>query len=158
MSFFFGEFPYTMDDRNRVPIPPPFRDEFDTKGIVMAPGQEACITLYTREAFEAQVEGIRQLPVEHDYVRDAIRDAFAAVRMAEKTDGQHRVTLEAKMVDALGLNERREVMVVGADQALEIWARDAWERAAEERAAARKRALQEIGAWRNAKLGIGGAS
>ncbi len=158
MSFFFGEFPYTMDDRNRVPIPPPFRDEFDAKGIVMAPGQEPCITLLTREAFEAQVEGIRQLPLEREYVRHAVRDAFAGVRMADKTDGQHRVTLEAKMVEALGLNARREVIVVGADQALEVWAREAWEQAAEERAAARKRALEEIGAWRAAKLGIGGAS
>lgn len=158
MSFFYGEFPYTMDDRNRVPIPPAFRDEFDAKGIVMAPGEERCIVLYTREAFEARVEGLRQLPLEKEYVRDAVRDAFAGVRMADKTDGQHRVTLEAKMVDQLGLNDRREVIVAGADQSLEIWAREEWERAAEARSAARKRASNEIGDWRTAKLGIGGAS
>ncbi|HKS91137.1 MAG TPA: hypothetical protein VJQ83_04345 [Tepidiformaceae bacterium] len=156
MSFFYGEFPYTMDDRNRVPIPPSFRDEFDAKGIVMAPGEEPCIVLSTREAFEAQVEWLRKLPRELDYVRDAMRQAFARVRFAEKTDGQHRVTLEQRMVDLLGLDDRREVLVVGADDSLEIWGRAEWEKRAEERAAAQKRALDEVGTWRVAQLGIGG--
>jgi MraZ protein len=153
--FFFGEFPYTVDDRNRVPIPPPFRAAFE-KGVVMMPGVEPCIALYTHEAFEAEMEGIRNLPGELKYVRDARRQIFARVRFLEKPDGQGRVSLEPKMIESVGLG--KEVVVVGADSSLEIWDRAAWDEANAEREAGHERALEEVGNLRSTQLGVGGAT
>ena len=42
---FFGEFDYKIDEKNRVPVPPRFRNALKD-GVVLAPGVENCITAY----------------------------------------------------------------------------------------------------------------
>lgn len=149
--FFFGEFPYSVDDRNRIPIPPPFRAAFD-QGVVMTLGMEPCITIYTQEAFKAEVEGVRNLPTELDYVRQAKRAIFAHLHQPGKPDGQGRVPLDPKMMSGAGIV--KDVVVVGADTWLEIWDRTAWEQGEEDREAAHRRALEQVGRWRSAQMGI----
>ena len=43
---FYGEFDYKIDEKGRVPLPPKFRNALKD-GLVLTPGAEKCITVYT---------------------------------------------------------------------------------------------------------------
>jgi MraZ protein len=152
--FFYGEFPYAMDDRNRVPIPPAFRPDFEQKGIVMAPGADRCITVYTAESFDAEVAHLRELSRADKTIRDAVRHIFPNTRRMDRPDSQGRVVLEPRMVRWAGIE--KDVVVVGADTSLEIWDRTTWEEGFEARQAAYEEALQRVSSLQNLRLGIAG--
>jgi MraZ protein len=152
--FFYGEFPYSMDDRKRVPIPPPFRPEFEQKGIVMTRGNEHCVTVYTTESFNAEVAAMRELSRANGSVRNAMRHVFGKMRQQDRPDGQGRVTLDPQLIEWAGL--KTEVIVVGADTVLEIWDRAAWEAGAEQREAGYEQVLDAVSGLQNQRLGLVG--
>ena len=122
-AVFLGEHQHTLDVKGRVILPARFRERL-ASGLVFAPSQDRCIDVYPLTAFERRVEELRRVPRENQRARAYLR-VFLAGAHEDKPDSQGRVTLPPRLREYAGLD--RDLTVNGADEKVEIWARDVWE-------------------------------
>jgi len=134
---FFGEFNYKIDEKGRVLIPPRFRRELKD-GVVVAPGIEKCITVYTLSEWKKLATTLTSSSVTPNKLRRLYRAIFASA-FNTSIDGQGRVALPAVLREHAEIVE--EVVVVGANTYLEIWNKVHWE---EEKAISQEQAWQII--------------
>lgn len=137
---FRGNFEYQLDDRNRVALPPKFREEF-ANGAVLVPGLDGCIEVYTPEGFEAEARVVERVPAYSEQGRQ-LRRAFFASSFDVQRDGQGRLLIPAKLLTYASIE--RDVVVLGNDQRLEIWDRTTWEAQESMLPGARASALQQL--------------
>ncbi|MDZ7729340.1 MAG: hypothetical protein U5Q44_14770 [Dehalococcoidia bacterium] len=142
---FVGTYPYQMDEKNRVPIPPRYRAQFE-EGAILTTGLEPCVILYTPQGFDEASTKVESIPEETEEGREARRDFFGNAQPADK-DSQGRLTLHEKWVRHANLG--REVVVIGVGKWMEIWDRAAWESRDPERATARRSETQAMASRRN---------
>lgn len=148
---FYGNFEYQLDDRNRVAIPPDYRDAYEA-GAVLATGVEPCVLVYTPAGFEEAAAAIEAIPIETEDGREARRD-FYGNAFKEKKDAQGRILLRQQLIAHAGLH--KEIVVVGSGAYLEIWDRPTYAARAAEREAARRNRLAQIGERKAAQQGTG---
>ena len=55
----FGEYPYAVDDKGRVIVPPPFR-EFVEDGMIITRGMEKCLYVFPMTGVVAGRQAIRR--------------------------------------------------------------------------------------------------
>jgi MraZ protein len=119
-----GTFEYAMDERGRLPLPPRYRDAF-RDGIVLSQGSpDACLRLYTAEAFEALAAQYTAETALHQRGRD-LRAAFFGRSLHVELDKQHRILIPSHLRAYAGLSAK--VLVVGAGDYLEIWSPPTYE-------------------------------
>lgn len=150
---FRGNFEYQLDDRNRVALPPKFREAF-ANGAVLVPGLDGCIEVYTNEGFDAEANVVNRVPAYSAEGRQ-LRRAFFASSFDAQRDAQGRLLVPAKLLAHAGIE--RDVVVLGNDQRLEIWDRGLWEQQEAGLPAARADALQRLADWPPAGGGDGSA-
>jgi len=119
---FRGSYDYQLDDRNRVALPPRYRDAF-RDGAVLTPGVDGCVEVYTPEAYEQQAADFAALSSQSRTGRQA-RRAFAGMAFDVPRDTQGRILIPRKLLAHAGL--KKDVVVVGAQECLEIWDKAAW--------------------------------
>jgi MraZ protein len=118
-----GEYEHTIDDKNRLTLPAKFRQAFD-EGLVLTRGIERCLSAYPRSDWTASVESrLRELDPLSKEGRVMQRYFFSGAAEAE-LDKQGRVMVPSPLGDYAGL--RKEVVVVGIRDHLEIWDRATW--------------------------------
>ena len=120
---FFGEFEYKLDQKGRVPIPPRFKREFKD-GIVLTPGVEPCITVYTISEWKKLSAEMTAGPLNRSKLRKLNRALFATAFFVS-LDGQGRVALPAPLREYAGIGE--DAVVAGANTYLELWNKEQWE-------------------------------
>lgn len=123
-----------MDDKNRLAIPARFRDQFDATAYLTV-GEEGCIAVFTREAYDAQGATVMAKSADTREGREARRDFFATTAEL-KTDSQGRLTLPAFLVKHAGLTG--DAIAAGNGEYFEFWDAGRW--AAREAAKAAKAA------------------
>jgi len=120
---FRGTFDYSLDAKNRLTVPARFRTAL-AEGVVLAKGLEACVTLWPVKAFDefaqAALEGLHPVAPE----RAQLKRFFNANSLDTELDSAGRVGIPPFLLEHAGLS--KEVVVTGADDALEIWDRAAW--------------------------------
>ena len=121
-SLFMGSVEYQMDDRNRVAVPPRYRDQFDAPS-VMTTGKERCVAVYTQAGFDKAAQAVEAIAADTKEGRDARRFFFGNAYPVAK-DGQGRFLVPKELVDYAGL--KKDVMVVGLGDWFEIWDKPAW--------------------------------
>ena len=118
-----GTFDHTLDAKNRLTIPAKFRASL-ADGVVLAKGIERCVQVWTPAAFDAYVStalaGMNPLS---EPARKLNR-FFAANSLDTELDAAGRVMVPGFLLDHAAL--RKEVVVTGAGDCLEVWGRDAW--------------------------------
>lgn len=122
---FVGATPCRMDEKNRIPLPRDFRDPFNVPGYFTTSRTDKCIALYTQEAFaraaaEIEAEASRNTPEGAEHRRQFYGDARVA-----KKDTQGRVTIPEELSAFADL--KKDVVVVGVGESMEIWDKVAWE-------------------------------
>lgn len=145
---FRGSFDYQLDDRNRVALPPRYRESF-RDGAVVTPGVDGCIEVYTPEDYERQAESFAELPAQSEAGKLA-RRAFSGQAFDVPRDNQGRILIPGKLLTHAGL--KKDVVVVGTQECLEIWDKGAWEHEEAKLAAARAE-MYRAGAADNGKAG-----
>ena len=120
---FRGNYSYQLDDRNRVSLPPRYREEF-RDGAVLTPGVDGCVEVYTADAYDEQAAAFAALSAQSEAGRLA-RRAFAGAAYDVPRDNQGRILIPQKLLAHAGL--KKDVVVVGTYECLEIWDKDAWE-------------------------------
>lgn len=121
MDTFLGTTDYTMDDRRRVPVPTDFRPQFDGEPIIMYPGVEGCVQVFTLTGFIEENQKLYDRTSANPRIRMARRRAFSKGRRQEKLDNQGRITLDAELVLHARLD--KNIRVIGAGPYFEVWDR-----------------------------------
>lgn len=148
---FRGNFEYQLDDRNRVALPPRFREDF-ANGAILTPGLEHCIEVYTPEGYESASEVVNRIPAHTEQGR-RLRRAFFGSSFDVQRDSQGRLLLPPKLIDFAGIT--KDVVVVGADKHLEIWEKSAWDSQEDELQSTRASAMEELPESNDARSGGG---
>lgn len=136
--FFTGKFPYLLDERNRVPIPPHYRAAFDTGAYITTGGSDPCLVLHTPDSLAQAAAIIEAIPPDTDLGEEARRDFYGNMQPIKK-DPQGRITLSPEFLQHAGL--KKEVLVVGTGRRMEIWDQATFEAGKEARQAARQAAM-----------------
>lgn len=124
---FSGHWEYSVDDRNRVPIPPFFRDAFGTKALLV-PGPDRVIEVYTEEGWQERAAPLKALPMTNPLARKKVR-AFYANTSPVAPDGQGRLVLPSRFLEYAGIGADKKVVIAGRMNCLEIWNKSAWDAA-----------------------------
>ncbi len=118
----FGEYTYSLDDKGRVVVPPPFRD-FLRDGLVLTRGLEGCLYVFplaTWSRIERQLEG---LPLTDAEARRFVRFFYSGAHKT-KLDKGGRVLIPPNLRQFAGLESG--VVVAGAPDRIEIWSEARW--------------------------------
>jgi MraZ protein len=119
---FLGEYEHSLDDKGRLTIPAKLRQEF-SDGLVVTRGLDGCLFIYTFQGFDAYVATLNQLPPDKRSSRSFTRFVFSGANKLVP-DKQGRILLPASLRDFAGLDS--EVVIIGANHRLEVWAADKW--------------------------------
>ena len=134
---FLGEFEYRIDEKGRVLIPPRFRRELK-EGVVLTPGVERCINVYTLAEWKKVAATLTTGSITPSKLRRLNRAIFATA-FTLNPDGQGRIALPVPLREYAGIKD--EVVVAGANTYLELWNKEQWE---SEKAISREQAWQII--------------
>ncbi|WP_067438358.1 division/cell wall cluster transcriptional repressor MraZ [Nocardioides jensenii] len=125
---FFGTYTPKLDDKGRLFLPAKFREEL-AEGLVVTRGQERCLTVWSMEDFGRLTDRLREAPVTNKNTRDYVRMLFAAASQ-EVPDKQGRIGIPSVLREYASL--RKDVMVIGAMNRIEIWDPASWQEYSEE--------------------------
>jgi len=119
---FLGTHTPKLDEKGRLILPAKFREPL-TDGLVMTKGQERCVVIWPTEQFDEYAESLRRRSQNNEKVRAYTRVFFSSA-FDDSADKQGRVTIPAPLREWAGLD--RDLVVVGADTRIEVWATVAW--------------------------------
>jgi len=122
-----GSFRRSIDEKLRIAIPKRLRAALECpKGasLYVAPGTDDSLALYTEEAFSRLAERLGGVSPTQKDVRAYVRLFFARATQVE-IDGQGRIRVPQELAELAGLS--KEVMLLGVQDHLELWAADRWE-------------------------------
>jgi len=139
---FYGEYDYKIDEKGRVPVPPRFRGALKD-GIVLTPGPEKCITVYTPSEWKKISAKLTSSSLTRSKMRKLSRAIFATA-FSTKIDNQGRIPIPAPLREHAGINE--DVVIAGANSYLEMWDKALWE---EEKRTSQEQAWQIIESLEN---------
>lgn len=121
----FGEYPYTIDDKGRVVMPPAFRD-FVEDGMILTRGMEGCLYVFPLSSWKRVEEQLEGLPLTDAESRAFVRFFYSGANKA-RLDNQSRVSVPQTLRAFAGLDS--DVIVAGAPGRLELWNPARWEAA-----------------------------
>ena len=119
---FLGTFEARLDEKNRMPIPARFRDQFDAPAYLTS-GEEPCIAVYTKISFEARAAEVQSTPASDPAGRNARRKFFGDAHDVPR-DAAGRLLIPQRLITHARLI--KEVAVVGTGDWFEIWDAAEW--------------------------------
>jgi MraZ protein len=123
---FTGEFSRTIDEKLRLAIPKSLREALDCDkqpGIYVAPGTDQSLALYTEVTFGRLAERLALASPTRQDVRAFNRLFYARAQRVE-LDGQGRLRVPPELAELARLG--REVVLLGVQDHVEVWAADRW--------------------------------
>ena len=123
-----GTFARSIDEKQRMAVPKPLREMMGCgsgKPLFIAPGTDGALAIYTEESLERFAMRLSQASPNEQHVRAFTRLFYARAQRVD-VDHQGRIRIPADLVKLAGLE--REVVLLGIQDHLEIWATDRWAR------------------------------
>jgi transcriptional regulator MraZ len=121
---FHGTFEHSLDAKNRLTVPARFRAAL-SGGVFLVQGSDPCISLYPGETYEGLTQAALQGMNPMSKQARELKRFFHANAHATELDSAGRVMLTPRHLAHAGID--REVVVIGADDCLELWDRSTWE-------------------------------
>ena len=122
---FRGHYEHSLDAKNRLSIPARFRATFSS-GVVLAKDPETCVAVWTPDSHESIIEralaGLN--PMGSEYRK--LSRFYQGNSFDLELDSAGRVTLPPTLLEHAEI--KKEVVVVGVGDHLEVWGRERWER------------------------------
>jgi MraZ protein len=119
-----GTHSYTLDPKGRISLPARFRDVL-SDGAVLTLGQDGCLFCFPRAEWEERAGEVRDLPLSDPESRAYARMFFGKAESVE-LDAQGRLLVPQRLRNEVGI--RKEAVVVGVFDRMEIWDRETHER------------------------------
>ena len=120
---FVGRFEHSLDTKNRVVLPAPFRRVLDDGGY-LAKDRDGCLALMTAARFEEEADRLLAGAEDDAEQRNVVR-WFASAASDIRPDAQGRIVVPPTLKEHAGLD--RECVIIGALDKIEIWGRGAFE-------------------------------
>lgn len=117
-----GEYTHSIDDKNRISLPAKFRTEMGKK-IVVAPGLDQCLFVFTLKEWQKIEEKLNQSSLLQANNRSFNRFMFAGAVEVE-VDSIGRILIPDFLRDRAGIKSK--VVVIGVSSRLEIWNEKTW--------------------------------
>lgn len=120
---FIGKYEHNLDAKGRIVIPGKLRNELHTS-FILTRGLDSCLTIYSLEQWEKIFIEINKLPTTKKAARQYIRVLTSSA--CECTlDNQGRILIPTNLATPVGI--KKECIIVGANDHIEIWDKEAWE-------------------------------
>ncbi|HXZ94853.1 MAG TPA: division/cell wall cluster transcriptional repressor MraZ [Dehalococcoidia bacterium] len=120
---FFGEYPYKVDEKGRVPLPPKFRREMK-EGVILVKGTgEKCITVYPIREWKRVSDKLAETALTGAKLRRLTRLTHGSAFSAS-FDGQGRIKLPDLLRDYAKIADT--AIVVGVNTRVELWSTEGW--------------------------------
>ncbi|MBR4720117.1 MAG: division/cell wall cluster transcriptional repressor MraZ [Lachnospiraceae bacterium] len=119
---FMGEYNHTIDAKGRLIIPAKFREELG-EAFVITNGNDGCLNIYTKEAWETFLGKLLLLPGNEDK-RKMVR-ALVSQADSVELDKQGRILIPTTLRERAGLE--KDVVLAGAIDKIEVWDKNKWE-------------------------------
>lgn len=120
---FMGEYHHSLDDKNRLIIPSKFREQLGESFIVTR-GIEKCLFVYARSDWDKIVQKLQAIPFTKKDARNFMRFFLSGATDIE-FDKQGRITVSNPLANYA--NMKKECVIIGVGERLEIWAKEEWE-------------------------------
>ena len=117
-----GQYERSLDEKGRVAIPVEFRSVVGN-GAVITRSFDNCLCIYPAARWEVLARALDDFPQVRTEARLLARSLFGGAVPCE-FDRQGRVTVPAFLREHASL--AGDVVIVGVNSHVEIWARDAW--------------------------------
>ena len=124
MAELLGTHSYQLDPKGRVSLPSRFREAF-AEGAVLTLGQDGCLFCFPRAEWDRRSGELRGLPLSDAQARAYSRMFFGKAEPVE-IDAQGRLLIPQRLRNEVGI--RKEAVVLGVYDRMEIWDREAHER------------------------------
>jgi len=118
-----GQYRHSLDGKNRLFIPARLRQ--NVRSFVITSGLEGCLFVYTPENWKKITERLKALPLTKADARKFSR-TFLSGASECPVDDQGRILVPKTLCNYA--NIRKEVIVVGVLDRIEIWSKNNWER------------------------------
>ncbi len=124
---FCGTFEHTLDNKGRVSLPAKFRKILPEESLVLVPGPNGQLNLFTQEGFDEWVELLLNGDSpESDARKDQLVDYYYGASENVDIDSAGRISVPASQRALVGLEEK--VLIKGARSHISIWSQEAWDR------------------------------
>jgi len=123
---FYGEYEHTIDRKGRIIIPSRFREVFKENFVekfYVTRGLDRCLFVFTEEEWKLTEQKFKGMPFTKADSRKFNRLFFSGAAEVN-CDKQGRVLLPQYLKDYAGI--KRDVMVIGVSNRMEIWAKEEW--------------------------------
>jgi MraZ protein len=120
MALLSGEYPVTLDDKNRLSIPAKFREGIPDNVLILTKGIERCIWAFTQpywEQFSAKLQAnIAPLSIKK---ADMVQHRFLFSTYEAEIDRVGRIAVPQKLRDFAGLT--KDCTVISNGKRIELW-------------------------------------
>jgi MraZ protein len=123
LASFRGTFDYTLDAKNRLTVPAKFRAAL-AEGVVMAKGTDPYVALWVPESYDAFTQSVLGQFPPFSEEREKLERFFSSNSHDTEIDSAGRVGFPPFLLQHGEL--KKEVVVAGAGNRLEVWDRDRW--------------------------------
>ena len=106
-----------MDAKGRVSLPAKYRTKLAASELVIVPGSDDCLWLYTEEEYDKLIEPIEQSPF--DTAMDKLRDLYISGAEDIEVDSAGRIRVSAEHREYAHLS--KDVTIAGKGARLELW-------------------------------------
>lgn len=124
---FYGEFLHSIDRKGRLILPAKFREAAKTHFVekfFVTRGLDVCLFMFPEEEWRSQENKFKAIPFTKQQSRTFNRLYFSgAVEVI--FDAQGRILLPQYLKEFAQI--KKEVVLVGVSNRIEIWAKDKWE-------------------------------
>lgn len=118
-----GTYTPKIDAKGRLTLPAKFRHRLGS-GLVLARGQERCVTILPQDEFRRMAQQIQRTSMGNMAARRYLR-VFLSGASQEVPDKQGRVLIAPNLREYASLSD--DIVVIGVGTRAEIWNREAWE-------------------------------
>jgi len=124
---FYGEFVHSIDRKGRLILPAKFREvaknQFVEKFFVTR-GLDKCLFMFSEEEWRSQENKFKTMSFTKQQSRTFNRLLFSGA-VEVSSDKQGRILVPQYLKDFAQI--KKDVMVVGVSNRIEIWAKDKWQ-------------------------------
>ncbi len=125
---FYGEYEHTIDRKGRIIIPSKFREVFKehfVEKFYITRGLEKCLFVFAEEEWRLQEQRFKSMSFTKAQARQFNRLYFSGATDVT-CDKQGRVLIPQYLKEYAGM--KRDVVIVGVSNRIEIWAKDEWKK------------------------------
>jgi MraZ protein len=118
-----GQYSHSLDGKNRLFIPARLRQ--NVRKFIITSGLEGCLFVYTPENWRKITERLKTLPLTKADARKFLRTFLSGANECP-VDDQGRILIPKTLCSYA--NIKKEAIVVGVLDRIEIWSKSNWER------------------------------